>query len=176
MPKILGRKPSEIHCTSPLVETLPPNGVCTTMRSEPITPSTSRYQMSPKLPSSHFTVSLLMSILSMRSKFSLEHFSSNLEEDFDLNAFRQAKDVHLPPPGSPPGPLHCCISREYTSGGSHWSLRCGPSSTHAHTSRAPASAVGKVPVGATRGALPIQFVLTPVFLEPKTTFFEHSIG
>ena len=41
----------EIQCSSTFVETLPPNGVCT-MRSKPITPSTSRYQMSPKLPSS----------------------------------------------------------------------------------------------------------------------------
>ena len=44
---------SEFYCcTSSFVETLPPNGVCSTMRSEPITPSTSRHQMSPKLPSS----------------------------------------------------------------------------------------------------------------------------
>ena len=141
------------------------------MRSEPITPSTtSRYQMSPKLP------------LSPLHSFSFDGYSFPVTKiqhvALKLRTMTRRPSRHpwnmcILSLWAPPGPLHC-ISREYTSGGSQ-SLRCGPSSTHAHTSRAPASAVGKVPVGATRGALPIQFVLTPV-LEAKTIFFEYKIS
>ena len=142
------------------------------MRSEPITPRTSRHQMSPKLPSSP-TSQFLFYPLFQQVLACSNCFKALKRGGIPMPVgYVSGTRVHLPSPSPrvPPGPLHCII-REYTSGGSQ-SLRCGPSSTssaHAHTSRAPASAVGKVPVGDTRGALPIQFVLTPV-LKEKTKF------